>query len=119
MTATVETGHGLGSVIPNDDGSYTAKCVCGESWVGPSYLAEPNVEKRKDAAYNAITTHLAPFLRRAFFEARSGIDILLSALIQALRHHDVEDDLDWVTALVHECAIGRFENGLITKDPRL
>lgn len=49
-----------------------------------------------------------------------ALSYLLGALVHALKNGDIAEDVpvEWFTELLHECAIGRFEHGYITNDPR-
>jgi hypothetical protein len=51
--------HRFSGVTKNaeSNGSYTSRCACGFVFTGPSKLVEPDIEKRKDAAWSAIAQH--------------------------------------------------------------
>lgn len=51
--------HRFNGVVknPETNGSYTSRCTCGFVFTGPSKLVEEDIEKRKDAAWQAIAQH--------------------------------------------------------------
>lgn len=48
-----------------------------------------------------------------------GVSLLLGAIVHALEDGDLDSyDFEWPTWLIHQCAVGRWENGYLTRDPR-
>lgn len=52
----------FGGIHAHDDGSYSAHCLCGWTFFGPTREEEPDLETRKEFPWEAIIGHFKPLI---------------------------------------------------------